>query len=62
MINLESAKVMIDVCDVCCTQSSNCTHYESMIVCDTCEDDFNGCSHANDMDAEFDASEEQSHD
>ena len=53
---------MIDVCDVCGTQSANCRHYDSMIVCDVCEDDFNGCSHANDMDAKFDDGEEQSHD
>ena len=53
---------MIDVCDVCGTQCSNCTHYESMIVCDTCEDDFDGCLHANDMAAEFDVSEEQNYD
>lgn len=52
---------MIDVCDVCNEQSSNCRKDGTMIICDACEDDFNGCSHANDMDAEFDSSEEQSH-
>ena len=56
---------MIDVCGVCGTQSSNCRHYDSMIVCDVCEDDFECMTEANDACAEFgayDEDQEQSHD
>lgn len=55
---------MIDVCGVCGTQSSNCRHYDSMIVCDVCEDDFECMTEGNDACAEFgayDEDQEQSH-
>ncbi|WP_165382088.1 MULTISPECIES: hypothetical protein [unclassified Acinetobacter] len=45
---------MIDVCDVCGTNSDNCIHFESMMVCDVCSDDFECMSKHSDVCAELD--------
>ncbi|GEM_PF-2777876 len=50
---------MIDVCDVCNEQSSNCRKDGTMIICDSCEEEFDGCAAANDWHGE---AQEQSHD